>query len=108
MRKFSLLCLLLILLAMDLWGCSKSPEPSDLPTEVASTEIKTPMVSEDAASATDEESESSLDNADQQDEPVGDTVAVESYCVDCHTDQEMLVDTAAPVVEVESEDQGEG
>ena len=107
MRKFSLLCLLLIFLAMGLWGCSQNPEPSDLPTEVASTDIETPVVSDEAVPASGEESESSLDT-DQQDEPVADTVAVESYCVDCHTDQEMLVDTAAPEVEVESEDQGEG
>ena len=40
-------------------------------------------------------------------------VAVENtgeanQCVECHTDKQALVDTAAPVVEVEEESEGEG
>lgn len=31
-----------------------------------------------------------------------------NQCVDCHTDKQALVDTAAPVVEVEEESEGEG
>jgi hypothetical protein len=30
------------------------------------------------------------------------------YCIECHTDQQTLIDTADPVAEVVSENEGEG
>ena len=30
------------------------------------------------------------------------------HCVECHTDQQILIDTADPVAEIESENEGEG
>ncbi len=38
---------------------------------------------------------------------ITETVAVD-YCLDCHTDKEMLIDTAEPEEEVISENEGEG
>ena len=35
-------------------------------------------------------------------------VEIVDYCVDCHTEKEQLVDTAMPMVEVVSENEGAG
>ena len=40
-------------------------------------------------------------------EPVVDDVVIDE-CVSCHQDKEMLIQTAKPVVEVESENEGAG
>ena len=36
------------------------------------------------------------------------TEPVENYCVTCHTDKQMLIDTAKPVEEVAAESESEG
>jgi PBP1b-binding outer membrane lipoprotein LpoB len=98
MRKISLLCLLLILLALVLGGCSENPEMSDEPTETAPTEVDPTSTSADTEAPDDEAPE---------DDPVGAVEEVD-FCIECHSDQTMLTQTADPEVEVESESEGEG
>lgn len=40
--------------------------------------------------------------------PTAEPTAVVDYCLDCHTDQEQLTNTADPVVEMEGESKGVG
>jgi hypothetical protein len=103
MRKIPLLCLLLILLATLVGGCSGNPEMAEEPTktapvEVAATSTPADTVADDPENSVDDESEDNLvANVEEVD-----------YCIECHSDQAMLTDTAAPEVEVESESEGEG
>jgi len=71
-----------------------SPTEDELPTEPPEpTEIPT-------AEPTEEDSEPTEELAAASDDF--------DYCVECYVDQQMLIDTAAPVEEVESENEGAG
>ena len=75
------------------------PPPMNDPDEVAAS--LTAIPEEEAAAPTEEV---------PAPEPT-EEVAVEPQvdnCVECHTDQQTLIDTADPVAEVESENEGEG
>jgi hypothetical protein len=102
MRKISLLCLLLVLLAMVLGGCSENPEMSEEPTEMASAEVADAPTSEDPIADTD-----TSDDEEAEEDLVAAVEEVD-FCVECHSDQTMLTQTADPEVEVESESEGEG
>ncbi|MBN1668248.1 MAG: hypothetical protein JW862_14240 [Anaerolineales bacterium] len=108
MRKHAILIvagLLLVFVAAGLWGCSNAetsvaPEAEAEPTAVA---VVAPEAEVAAASAAAQDVTD--DNPDEntmlaEDEP--------DYCVDCHLDQQALIDTAAPVDEVIKESEGPG
>ena len=64
--------------------------PTEAPTATPAEETE----------ASEDPGESENDQAVSPGEP--------SACVECHSDQAMLIDTAAPVEEVESENEGAG
>ena len=73
---------------------------------------QTQVPEENGTPVTQTEIEASPETTEDTDEDASDTVADTSsemnYCVECHTDQDMLINTAAPVEEVEPESEGEG
>ena len=95
-------------------GCAQETEPAITPTEVAqvSEEPSMPPTEEalpteppeptdiPSTEPTDDEPDPTVEAAD---DPVG-----SDYCVECHSDQQMLIDTAESVEEVESENEGAG
>jgi hypothetical protein len=106
MNRFSFLCLLLIVTAIGLWGCTENQESPDRLVEAISMDISEAEVSVDSTQALDDTE--SIDELEPDIEFVADVVEEPDYCIDCHTDQAMLTDTAAPEEEVESENEGEG
>jgi hypothetical protein len=78
-----------------------------------SQEVDGPTVAVAAASATSVPTETTAPTettipATSTDVPVPTEVPVADQCVACHADHDLLVDTAAPVMVVESESEGEG
>ena len=61
-----------------------------------------PVEEVDAAEETPSESET------VEEVPAAMSPDVSEQCLDCHTDKQRLIDTAAPEVAVESENEGEG
>ena len=105
--------LAVFLLVLSLMGCSDQSTPEAQPTATAfaypppmndPAELKinlTGMPKEDAVAPKEE----TLDP-----EPAEAVVAEPQVdnCVECHTDQQTLIDTADPVAEIVSENEGEG
>ena len=102
-----------LLLVISLVGCGSEPTPTaelpevthaypppmNDPEEVAASLTKMPE--EEVAAPTEETTDP---------EPT-DEVAAEPQvdnCVECHTDQQALIDTADPVADLVSENEGEG
>ena len=107
-----LIILLLILVA----GCSQGQVTEEHTQEavVETTEVNlppteqpTPTVEIEPTAEISGESEQPEESADDNSEDVA-TPEQESNCIECHTDQAMLIDTADPVEEVESENEGAG
>ena len=110
-KEFLLIVLMLMLLSLV--GCAEQatpevqppatehayPAPLNDPAEVATSLTAVP---EDEAVETNRETTEPDPTEAIAAEPQVDN------CVECHTDQQTLIDTADPVVEVESENEGEG
>lgn len=107
------LCLLLILLftACSPTGVAVEPTstppgamqlPADTPTEAANptSEIQSVTPPSEETSQPDDQGNWQIET-----EEAAENV---SACVECHTDQAMLIDTADPVEEVKSENEGAG
>ena len=75
-------------------------EEASLPPTEAATATPTEEESAEETETTEEPGDSENDQARSPEEI--------SACVECHSDQGMLIDTAAPVEEVESENEGAG
>jgi hypothetical protein len=102
-----LVCLMLLLMALGLGACSNRSEPSEIPTEMEITEDNSVVISE----TTDDmvlEVIASSENPTQDGDMAAVVPEVENYCIDCHTNQQTLIDTAKPEGEVASENEGEG
>jgi len=108
-----------LLLVLSLIGCAEQatpeaqstatayayPAPLNDPAEVAAS--LTAIPADDAAATHD----STVPSEDALDPEPTEAVAAEPQvdnCVECHTDQQTLIDTADPVAEIESENEGEG
>ena len=102
---------ILLLLLIGVIGCNPEQPTGEqatvsIPTEteqatLSPTAIPTAAVVQGKPTEESEETEDS-----SSDEAMSE--AQDGACVECHTDQEMLIDTADPVEEVESENEGAG
>ena len=117
-RNIILFLALVALLALS--GCSEQPTPLVAaptateyaypppaydPEEVSASLTAMPDESEEAAEPTEDPQTEAPET-----EPT-EAVAAEpevDNCLECHIDQQTLIDTANPVAEVESENEGEG
>lgn len=109
MKKILLISLLLGLLILgtacsqvqtpeiDDGGNNGIPEPTESFQEAVSMDENT-----------DVESDNASENENDNEAPVAIAEETPDECVNCHTDKQMLIDTAKPEEEVVSEDEGEG
>ncbi len=90
---FSLIFTLTIFLSIVIAGCRSKPAPDLEPTPLPATDSDSvePAVAESVSETIE----------DQKTDEVNE-------CLECHTNQQTLMDTAAPVIVVESESSGEG
>lgn len=79
-----------------------APEVSPSVEEIQATEAEESEVEPSKAAPTEETTEAPLPS-----EAVSSASGTD-YCLECHQDQQMLIDTAKPVVEVEPENEGAG
>jgi hypothetical protein len=102
-----------LLLTLSLVGCA---EQAALEAQPTVTDYAYPAPMNDpaavAASLTEVPEEGEADNKDEPVEPEPtEAITAEPQvdnCVECHTDQQTLIDTSDPVAEVASENEGEG
>lgn len=95
----------LLVLVVTASGCLSRND--SLPTPVPADETEeqvTPVEPTPTAADAEGEDDSEVSLAPLTEDEQGEV----NQCLVCHTDQEKLVDTAAPVVDVESESSGEG
>ena len=101
---------LLLFVSIALTACSPGEAPTtEIPieTEQVTVEPTTPptaTVEIEEPSPEPEPTEELVEGDSEDVMATGET----SACVDCHTDKTMLIDTAAPQDEVESENEGAG
>jgi len=88
--------LLFIFMAVGVVACNQAESESIV------TAPETPAI---AQSVEEVAADTSLDA--EEGEALPDS-ALSNHCLDCHADQQMLIDTAAPIEVVESENEGEG
>jgi hypothetical protein len=102
-----------LLLVLSLVGCGGQTTPEVGPTATAYT-YPPPMYDPDEVSASltaiPEEEAAAPTEEVQAPEPTEEVVVEPQVdnCIECHTDQQALIDTADPVAEVLSENEGEG
>ena len=102
-----------LILALLLVGCAEQATPEAQPT---ATEYAYPAPLNDpaavAASLTAVPEEGATESSEESTEPEPtEAIAAEPQvdnCIECHTDQQTLIDTVDPVAEVASENEGEG
>jgi len=102
-----------LILALLLVGCAEQATPEAKPT---ATEYAYPAPLNDpaevAASLTAiPEEEAAGANEESVEPETTEAIAAEPQvdnCIECHTDQQTLIDTVDPVAEVASENEGEG
>jgi hypothetical protein len=112
------LCLIVGIMLMLLTACgpAKGPEPTAIPIEelVSPTEAQaepTEVVEIEEAEATEEMEEAQDVEAEEETEETEEVVSAagpDADCIACHTDKDRLIDTAEPVVEMVSENEGSG
>ena len=110
MRIKKILWLGLLLFLILAAGCSPSQPTAEPETEVpVETEQATVLPIEAPIAATEVEEESA-DSEEPDESETDDAISSDgtSACIKCHTDQALLIDTADPVEEVESENEGAG
>jgi hypothetical protein len=110
-KKFLIMGFLLALLIFAS-GCSPAQPTQEPATEVPVEMEQATQPPTEAPTATDEEEavEEPEETEEPEDSESDDAVSAgeTSACIECHTDQAMLIDTAEPVEEVESENEGSG
>lgn len=117
------LCLAIgLILLLAACGPSTGPEPTAIPIAelVSPTETQAePMVqpepdamaeAEDVDEVEDAEAAETAEESDEMEDPAEaeSAAAPVADCVACHTDKDRLIDTAEPVVEMVSENEGSG
>ncbi len=114
LHRYPVMIILSVILLLGFTGCAQETEPVETPTEVAqlTEEPTTPPTEEPTPTeAVDEPTEQPTVEPTEDPEPTEDVVVGSGSadsCLECHTDQQMLIDTADPVEVVESENEGAG
>jgi hypothetical protein len=104
------------MLVLVVVGCSQSQATEELAPEVQVDTAQATAPPTELATATaeidgpTEEPEETKETEETEDSGTEDMAPAEqlSACVECHTNQAMLIETADPVEEVESENEGAG
>lgn len=101
----------LLLLLIGVIGCNPEQPIGEQATEFIPTATKQATLSPTEIPTAAVVQEKPTEESEETDESSSDEAMSEvqdGACVECHTDQEMLIDTADPVEEVESENEGAG
>jgi hypothetical protein len=108
------LILLFVLALLIAAGCSRAPATTEAPTMPPATptlvpaQTVPPQVSEEPTQVASEEPTAEPGEAPETSPEASAPENGQDYCLECHTDQQMLIDTAKPEEEVASENEGEG
>jgi hypothetical protein len=106
-------CLISMLLLLVLTGCAEQATPVAEAHPAATQIVPTPMNSPEEVAALlntgtgEPAEETTADTAPEPTELPTEEAQV-NYCVECHGDKDMLIDTAKPEQEVISENEGAG
>ena len=98
-RRLTVIFLILFSLTPFLSGCQSRSSEETEPTLEVTVENEPTTVAEGPEGSSEETTE---------DVALVEKAAEVNQCLNCHTDQERLEETADPVAEVESESSGEG
>jgi hypothetical protein len=119
-NRHLLILALSILLLVGLTSCAEAVPSFPAPTEAMQANEEPAAMPTDEQAPTDMPEEPTAEQPTQeptteptQEQPdptaeVAAAPAAEDNCLECHADQQMLIDTAAPVEAVESENEGAG
>lgn len=111
--RMKILILMLLLCLLFLVGCRESTEIPDVgqsSNEIVSTQTST--VTDMGVSDSTQSIETLEEPSELHPEDASTEVAIApeepDYCMECHTDQQMLIDTGKPQEEAVVESEGEG